>query len=584
MLVPDKYSPITSWSTFISGKEICLVEGDMCDDFPGLALTPGNNPELAVRVAHQMREKPDKRVQGLIGVYSGIYIDRYHSSAYIFGDTTGTRPVFWLSDDTRFVVTGNLWAFRGCNGFSRHWDEVSLMEMLTIGFPTGGRTWLAGVRQLQRGRQVCAKADGRTVVRMLVEPVVRQSWSLKRSVQALRDSMDETVSRISRRIESPIGLGLSGGLDSRLLLASLYTQQIYHRNFTFCLREDESDNSIAQATAKTLGEQHHTVLLDSKVALTHRDCRIINEGESPGSPYLLLGAYAQQEVKAIIIGYPGDVYAGANPGLFRPLFLKNRRTLADSVLRVYMTFFDPDQAGKLLAPSYRACWHDVLDEWYGSFDEINQQSIMDVYLDHVTDYRLQRRTRPRIDSIRWFCAPVYPYMDDSLYTTYRSLPLNYLDSERAHISLLSSYNIGLEKLPSAARSFARIPICSEYRYRHLLHLGRITRQRLLTPARQKWQEAISARGFRRTIINPSFAAELRRLEYCPLFNWREIDNLIDLFSRGVFSNRSAMARLVNAAVVHDFLMGSGFSQSEDLQYLDPTRGIKLIRMPVATAT
>ena len=178
MLLPDKFAPLTCWSIYMNGAEICLVEGDIYDNLPGLQILPGDNPELSRRIAAYMREQPDRRLTDLIGIYSGIYVDRDRSCAYVFGDPTGTRPVFWLSDAKRFVVTGDLWAYRGCDGFGRHWDEMALMEMLTIGFPMAGRTWLKGVKQLQRGRQVRAFADGRTEVRLLLEPIPRRSWSL----------------------------------------------------------------------------------------------------------------------------------------------------------------------------------------------------------------------------------------------------------------------------------------------------------------------------------------------------------------------------------------------------------------------
>ena len=152
----------------------------------------------------------------------------------VFGDCPGNRSIFWLADQSKFVVTGNLWAFRGYEGFERRWDPIALTEMLTIGFPMAGRTWLSEVRQLQRGRQVRAWSDGRTDVRKLLTPVERQTWSFHQSVQFLRDSLDATVKRLAYRLHRPGALALSGGLDSRLLLASLHTQKLDHYAFTFC--------------------------------------------------------------------------------------------------------------------------------------------------------------------------------------------------------------------------------------------------------------------------------------------------------------------------------------------------------------
>jgi len=232
-----------------------------------------------------------------------------------------------------------------------------------------------------------------------------------------------------------------------------------------------------------------------------------------------------------------------------------------------MSQFAPDRAYEVLAPPFRVSWQDVLDEWMDSFEKVEQQSMMDVYLDHVLDYRLQRRTRVRLDAARWFCLPIYPYMDEQLYTIYRSLPLTHLNAERAHLALLCDYKTGLENLPSSTHNLVSVPIYKEYRYRHLVHLARIVRQQFVLPLRTKWQERKGMWGFGHSILNPLRAAELRRLDHCQLFNWLEVQHLIERARRGAFVNRNALECLINAVVIDDFLFGSGLSGDRALKFL-----------------
>src|SRR5262249_44954054 len=157
-------------------------------------------------------------------------------------------------------------------------------------------------------------------------------------------------------------------------------------------------------------------------------------------------------------------------GSFQPLSLTSRRELANKMLREYLKFLSPKQLSQLLATSFRVDWSDVLSEWYDSFEQIDQPSVTDVFFDHVAEYRVQRRTRPRLEQVRWYCMPVYPYMDERLFDVYRSVPLAHLHAEQASLALLCDYQTGLERLPSAALHF-NLPIYQEYRYRHLLHLG-----------------------------------------------------------------------------------------------------------------
>jgi Asparagine synthase len=575
ILLPARFTPLTCWSSYSNGSELCLIEGDIYDDLPEVKILPGENPKLAARVAAAMREHPDRRLRDIVGIYSGVYVDQVRSCVYAFGDLTGTRRVYWLSDKKRFVVTGNLWAFRGCDGVESQCDKMALTQMLAFGFPMAARTWIAGVKHLQRGRQVRSFADGRTEVRMLLDPVVRESWSIKQSVDALRGNLDETVRRIWRRLDRPVALGLSGGLDSRTLLASLHFQKIDHCSFTFCLDPEEADNRLAKSSTRLLGEPHETVVLDSHspaLGALHRDIRLINEGESSGFAHLLLAACAQRYSNAIFIG---NEAVRETSGSFQPLSMKSKRDLAQHMLREYLTRFHSDQIAKLLAPALRVSWQDVLDEWFDSFEQIQQESILDVFLDHVADYRVQRRTRPRLEQARFFCLPVYPYMDERLYSIYRRLPLSHVHAERAPLALLSSYNSGLENLPSPAFPFD-IPIYQSYQYRHFLHLGRVVRARFLWSLQKKWQESKGEWGFGQSALNAMTSTELRNLQHCRLFHWPEVQALIEKAARGAFVNKPALHSLISAGVVNDFLFGPGFSGDRALRLLESSRDLHFV--------
>jgi len=574
MLLPEKIVPLTCWSIYTNGRELCLIEGDMYDDVPGLRIHKGNNPELARRVAAHMREHPEQRLKNLIGIYSGVYVDPSRSCTYLFGDLTGNRPVFWLSDAKRLVVTGNLWAFRGCTSFDRSWDPMALMEMLTFGFPMAGRTWMHGVRQLQCGRQVRSFADGRTEVRMLLEPVSRRSWSLKQSVTALRENLDEATARICRRLDQPPALALSGGLDSRTILASLHTQKLDHHNFTFSTGQVEArENQIALATAELLGEKHKTVLLDLPLArVLHRDFRLLNEGDSPGFGFFLLAAHVKDYSNALMIGHEA---VRETAGSFNPMSVKSKHALAQHMWREYVVEFSPEHAHAILNDPYRVSSGDMRDEWFESFEQIDQPSVMEVFLEHVRDYRVQRRTRHRIDTARWFCSPVYPYMDDRLYMTYLNLPLEHLHGELAPLGLLSDYKLGLEQLPAAAGHFG-MPIHQEYRYRQVLRLGRRIKEELVDPLKTRWVETKGVWGFGRSAILSHWELDLDRLKDCHLFNQVVLSKTIEQARGGAFVNGNAISRLIDAVVIDDFLFGSGLSGDRGLQFLESTHDLQLI--------
>jgi hypothetical protein len=246
------------------------------------------------------------------------------------------------------------------------------------------------------------------------------------------------------------------------------------------------------------------------------------------------------------------------------------------MLKAQIERFSPDQVFKILDPSYRVSWQNVSGEWHESFEQIHQPSIFDVYLDHQIDYRVQRRTRPRLESVQWFCQPIYPYMDGQLYTAFRSIPLNHLKGERAHLALLCDYKTGLENLPNAARGFAGVPIRKEYYYRHIVHLGRLFRARFMLPFKQKKQELKRVLGFGQSALVPLMEEEIINLKNCGLFNWKGLQFVIERARRGTFLNKSALHGLINVIVIHDFLFGSGLSGERSLKYLESEREIHFV--------
>jgi hypothetical protein len=572
LLLPDKFSPLTCWSIYNNDKEVCLIEGEMYDDLPDLKIHSGENQDLAKHIAFHMREQPSSGINDLNGVYSAVYVNSDRSCAYIFGDHSGTRPIFWISNEQFFAVTNNLWAFRGFDLLKKRIDPMTLTQMLTIGFPMAGRTWLLDVKQLQRGRLLSSHENGPTDITMLLEPMERQSCSFRKSIAILRENMDDTLKRLHLRAGGNIGLGLSGGLDSRLCLASLASQHLKHNNFTFCFHPSETDNRIAELASKKCNEDHITILLDSSLALSlYRDMRIINEGESPGFGFFLFAASVKNYATALIIG--SEAIRDTPLGPFWPWAIKTKQELASHMLSAQMDKFTPKNVMHILDPSLSISWKDVLAEWNASFHQINHNAIMEVYWDHQLDYRVQRRARIRLDASRWFCQPVYPYMDKKLYTAFRTIPMEHLKGERAHLSLLSNYNKGLENLPNAARWITRVPISQEYRYHHIFHAGRVLRSNIALPLFSKLQMLKGHLGLRQNGSIPLLNEETIHLKKCGLFNWKEVQSIIEKAEQGKFVNRNALHSLINTVIVHDFLFGSGLRDERSLRFLQPVRKI-----------
>ncbi len=566
LLIPVNYSPLTTWSIYQDNDELCIYEGEMYDHIGDVRTCPGENPLIAKYIAGSFNKNPEKTLDSMNGVFSGIYFDRKSNRAVAFTDHTGTRPVYWFSDENCFIISTNLWSFRGCSVFDIRLDEFAIAQKLTIGFPLSGRTWIDRVRQLQPGQIVETGSHGATRTISYLKPISRENMEFKRAIGFLRERFDSTLSRISERMGKCIGLGLSGGLDSRLVLASIGSLKIKTINYTFCYRDDEPDNILSKKLCDSLGLEHNSVRLNCVDAFSlYRDLIIINEGESTGFGYFLLGAEACRSVDNLMLG--SEAIRDTPLGPFNPWKIKTKEDLSKAILKAQFAYFNNSELLNILNGRTKNYYDCVLDEWNESFNLIDNQSIVDIYLDHQLAHRVQRRTRPRLEQIRWFCQPVYPYMDRSVYNAFRSIPVEYLKGEKAHIELLKSYKTGIERFPNNARYFLRIPLGVEHKIHPFVQLLRILNGKVISHVSGEIHKLYSHLT-RKTHVPVLAEAALRCKERCELLNWKEVSRLIEMANRGVYVNKKALKKIIEIQVINDMIYRR--INGKDFEFISPS--------------
>ena len=133
-------------------------------------------------------------------------------------------PIFYTSD-TSCVIGNDARAVRDVAGLSKP-DLDSICEAAMSGFVTGTNTLIEGLQQLEPGSVLFAPAGNRTVstIRSFIyQPSSHQTESFSaNSGSVFTSSVDAAIDRILLQAEnSPIWVPLSGGFDSRLVLAKL---------------------------------------------------------------------------------------------------------------------------------------------------------------------------------------------------------------------------------------------------------------------------------------------------------------------------------------------------------------------------
>ncbi|SDM61533.1 asparagine synthase (glutamine-hydrolysing) [Halogranum gelatinilyticum] len=211
-------------------------------------------PELVRRIL----DTPDDVLPQLNGPFSMACIDTASGRIVIATDKTATRPMYYTADDP-FTFGSELSAVvRAVDNPTL--DEQAVSDMLLMAHVWGDKTLVREVKSLRPGCYVLYQ-DGHWEE--------RRYWSFPfgtyRGLDFVGDfanAYDDAVGDIARSIEGPTGLWLSGGLDSRMLAASLHTAGKPFKTYTYNrpLGSDfgpfRTDVDIASEVSEALGVEH----------------------------------------------------------------------------------------------------------------------------------------------------------------------------------------------------------------------------------------------------------------------------------------------------------------------------------------
>ncbi len=167
----------------------------------------------------------DACVEHLHGMFAFAIWDKHHHSLFLARDRLGIKPLYYSLDGQVFRFASNTQALLTAGGVDTRIDAVALHHLFTLhAVAPAPRTILRGVRKLAPGCTQRLSAKG-------VEPA-KPYWHLQAKrpsielgeqewVDAIHAALREAVKKRLDIADVPVGVLLSGGLDSSLLVALL---------------------------------------------------------------------------------------------------------------------------------------------------------------------------------------------------------------------------------------------------------------------------------------------------------------------------------------------------------------------------
>ncbi len=200
----------------------------------------------------------------LNGVFSGLLIDRRRRKVFLFNDRLGMDRIYWHETSEVFYFASEAKALLRILPELRVFDREGVTEYLAVGSTLGERTIFRGIQRLPGGSRWIF-TEGRCARESYFSPAAWESQTALNTAE-FDVKFEETFKKVLPRYfasESNIGIALTGGLDTRMIMAC--RPQSSHRQtcYTFAGKANETtlDDKIAARVAAACELEHQLLRL-----------------------------------------------------------------------------------------------------------------------------------------------------------------------------------------------------------------------------------------------------------------------------------------------------------------------------------
>jgi asparagine synthase (glutamine-hydrolysing) len=218
--------------------------------------------EILPHLYEEVGERVPERLRGKFGL--AIW-DGRRRRALIARDRLGIKPLYHARSGELLVFASELKSLLASGLVDGRLDYEAIDSYLTFGFFPWPRTPLAGVSKLPPGHRL-AVADGEVRIEPYwhyPRPAPRMDMSEEEHAEGLLAELEESV-RLRLMSDVPLGVMLSGGIDSSLIVALMarHTRGPV-KTFSVGFVEDGDLNELADAreVARRFGAEHHELEL-----------------------------------------------------------------------------------------------------------------------------------------------------------------------------------------------------------------------------------------------------------------------------------------------------------------------------------
>jgi asparagine synthase (glutamine-hydrolysing) len=389
-------------------------------------------------------------VERFYGMFAFAIWDLRSRALFLARDRLGIKPLYYALDGVRLRFASTMQALLAGGGVDTSLDPIALHHHFTLhSVVPAPRTILQGIKKLPpahtltfSNKKVGVHADHNIPSPLndsSSEVSLRCYWQLDatRPEQALseQDWLNATRNVLRRAVERhrlasdvPVGVLLSGGLDSSLLVGLLAEHvdelNTFSIGFEAVAGEQADEFEYSDLLAKHFNTKHHKFSVPNSEVLKRLPEAIAEMSEPMPSydvtAFYLLGEQVSQEVKVVLAGQGADEVFGGY--FWYPLM---DAAIGTPLERFAQHYFDRDHAEylEMISPKYHT--DDVTAAWVaGELEKPHAHEFLDQVLRmDVTSLMVDDPVK-RVDNMTmaWGLEARVPFLDHELVELAAKMP------------------------------------------------------------------------------------------------------------------------------------------------------------------
>jgi asparagine synthase (glutamine-hydrolysing) len=223
-------------------------------------------------ILHAYEQYGDDCVQDLRGMFAFAIWDRRRRRLLMARDRLGVKPLYYYSNGRFLAFASEIKALFEIPGVPREVDPLAFDQFLALRYVPGPRTIFKNIFRLQPGHTLVVDGAGVHIRKYWdIDYSARTEAPARKIAESFVELLEESV-RLRLISEVPLGVFLSGGVDSSAILATMNKVAGGRRFKTFSVgyqtssreEEEECELKYAHLASRALGSEHYEFRLSPK--------------------------------------------------------------------------------------------------------------------------------------------------------------------------------------------------------------------------------------------------------------------------------------------------------------------------------